>query len=74
MAKLGARLKHAWNAFTDSDSARNRPVEVTAGSYFGGRPDRIRPTVFKRTIDHLLDLYSNRCRCSGSSYASYSHG
>ena len=43
MAKLGARLKHAWNAFTDSDSARNRPVEVTAGSYFGGRPDRIRP-------------------------------
>ena len=43
MASLGARLKHAWNAFTDSDSAKNRPLEVTAGSYFGGRPDRIRP-------------------------------
>jgi hypothetical protein len=44
MASLGARLKHAWNAFTDSDSARNRPLEVAAGgSYFGGRPDRMRP-------------------------------
>ena len=45
MAKLGARLRHAWNAFTDSDSARNRPIDVIGGggSYFGGRPDRIRP-------------------------------
>lgn len=45
MASLGARLKHAWNAFTDSDSARNRPLEVSSlgGSYFGGRPDRMRP-------------------------------
>jgi hypothetical protein len=44
MAKLGDRLRHAWNAFIDSDSARNRPLEVSAtGSYFGGRPDRIRP-------------------------------
>src|SRR3954464_14470810 len=40
---LRDRLQHAWNAFTDSDSARNRPVEVVTGSYFGGRPDRIRP-------------------------------
>ena len=45
MAKFGDRLRHAWNAFTDSDSARNRPVEVTGGggSYFMGRQDRIRP-------------------------------
>jgi len=43
MAKLGDRLRHAWNAFTDSDSARNRPFPIEAGSYFGGRPDRIRP-------------------------------
>lgn len=45
MAKFGDRLKHAWNAFTDSDSARNRPIEVVGGggSYFGGRPDRTRP-------------------------------
>jgi Phage portal protein len=43
MATFGDRLKHAWNAFIDSDSARNRPLEVTGGSYFGGRPDRMRP-------------------------------
>lgn len=45
MAKFGARLKHAWNAFTDSDSAKNRPLEISGGggSYFGGRPDRNRP-------------------------------
>jgi len=45
MAKFGERIRHAWNAFTDSDSARNRPLEVTGGggSYFGGRPDRMRP-------------------------------
>jgi hypothetical protein len=44
MAKFGDRLKHAWNAFTDSDSVKNRPMEISAGgSYFGGRPDRIRP-------------------------------
>lgn len=44
MAKFGDRLKHAWNAFTDSNSVRNRPMEIqTGGSYFGGRPDRIRP-------------------------------
>lgn len=44
MAKIGDRLKHAWNAFTDSDSVRNRPMEIqSGGSYFGGRPDRIRP-------------------------------
>jgi hypothetical protein len=40
---FGDRLRHAWNAFTDSDSVRNRPMEITAGSYFGGRPDRMRP-------------------------------
>lgn len=45
MAKFGDRLKHAWNAFTDSDSARNRPIEVSGGggSYFMGRQDRNRP-------------------------------
>ena len=44
MAKLGDRLRHAWNAFIDSDSARNRPVEISSGgSYFMGRQDRIRP-------------------------------
>lgn len=44
MAKFGDRLKHAWNAFTDSDSARNRPIDTVGGggSFFGGRPDRPR--------------------------------
>lgn len=37
------RLRHAWNAFVDSDSVNNRPIEITAGSYLGGRPDRMRP-------------------------------
>jgi len=45
MAKFGDRIRHAWNAFVDSDSARNRPIEVTGGggSYFGGQPHRMRP-------------------------------
>jgi len=45
MAGFGARLRHAWNAFTDSDSARNRPIDTVGGggSYFMGRQDRIRP-------------------------------
>jgi hypothetical protein len=42
---LKDRLQHAWNAFTDSDSVKERPFDVFGGggSYFGGRPDRIRP-------------------------------
>jgi hypothetical protein len=42
---LKDRLQHAWNAFTDSDSVKERPFDVYGGggSYFGGRPDRIRP-------------------------------
>lgn len=45
MAKLSDKLRHAWNAFVDSDSANNRPVDVTGGggSYFSSRPDRSRP-------------------------------
>lgn len=44
MAKLGDRLRHAWNAFIDSDSAKNQPFEISGGgSYFSGRQDRIRP-------------------------------
>jgi hypothetical protein len=43
MSTIGNRLKHAWNAFTNSDSAQNRPFSGEYGSYggiFGGRPDR----------------------------------
>jgi len=37
------RLVHAWNAFTDSDSANNRPMDTGGGSYTMGRQDRNRP-------------------------------
>lgn len=45
MAKFGDRLRHAWNSFVDSDSAKNRPIalEGGGGSFYGGRPDRMRP-------------------------------
>src|SRR3954447_25076471 len=45
MAKLGARLMHAWNVFVDSDSVNNRPLDLVGGggSFYGGRPDRMRP-------------------------------
>src|SRR3954447_2156507 len=43
MAGFGARLRHVWNAFTDSESVQQRPFVVGAGgSYFGGRPERPR--------------------------------
>src|SRR3954471_10448412 len=42
---LKDRLQHAWNAFVDSDSVKERPFDVFGGggSYVGGRPDRLRP-------------------------------
>jgi hypothetical protein len=38
------RLKHAWNAFVDSDSANNRPMDVAGGGGYSmlGRQDRVR--------------------------------
>jgi hypothetical protein len=47
------RLKHAWNAFTDSDSALNRPMArgEYAGSFGSSRPDRpLRRMSSERTI------------------------
>jgi hypothetical protein len=48
MAKLGDRLRHAWNAFVDSESVHNRPFQTNGvgGSFYGGyvgRPDKMRP-------------------------------
>src|SRR3954451_9790491 len=40
---LGARLKHAWNAFVDSDSVQNRPFPIETGSIYGSRPYRYAP-------------------------------
>jgi Phage portal protein len=44
MANFGARLRHAWNVFVDSDSANNRPFDVVGGggSYLSVRPDQTR--------------------------------
>jgi hypothetical protein len=43
VGKLTDRLVHAWNAFTDSDSANNRaPRDAGGGSYMMGRQDRHR--------------------------------
>jgi hypothetical protein len=44
MPTIGSRLKHAWNAFADSDSAQGRPFDGTYGSYGGvytARQDRV---------------------------------
>jgi hypothetical protein len=60
MAKLGDRLRHAWNAFTDSDSAQNRPFDVIGGgggSYFVGRPDRVRPR-FSNERSIITSIYN----------------
>src|SRR4051794_17155665 len=42
MAKFGNRLKHAWNAFTDSDEVRGRPIPIEErGSYISSSgPER----------------------------------
>src|SRR3954447_11767934 len=39
---FGDRLRHAWNAFTDSDEAKNRPFPAVHGSISSMRPDRQR--------------------------------
>jgi len=36
------RLRHAWNAFTDSDDANRRPFSLAAGTITTTRPDRQR--------------------------------
>jgi hypothetical protein len=42
VGKFRDRLVHAWNAFTDSDSANNRPMDTGGSSYTMGRQDRTR--------------------------------
>jgi hypothetical protein len=39
---IGARLRHAWNAFTDSDDTNRRPFSLAAGTITTTRPDRQR--------------------------------
>jgi hypothetical protein len=41
---FGDRLRHAWNAFADSDSVKNRPIEVQfGGANYGTRAYRHAP-------------------------------
>ena len=48
------RLKHSWNAFTDAESNRRKPVTMTYESYFSygsSRPDRLKPA---RSIERTI--------------------
>jgi hypothetical protein len=54
---LTDRLKHAWNAFTDSDSAQNRPFDGGGGSYIYGRPDR-QPLRFANERSIISSIYT----------------
>src|SRR3954451_24435053 len=53
---LGDRLRHAWNAFTDSDSARNRPFDGRGGGGYG-RPDRM-PLRFSNERTIISSIYT----------------
>jgi hypothetical protein len=53
------RLKHAWNAFIDSDSAKNRPFSGVGsyGATFSGRPDRF-PLRFSNERTIISSIYN----------------
>lgn len=40
MPSFTKRLMHAWNVFTNSDDANNKPIPVKYGQIYGSRPDR----------------------------------
>jgi hypothetical protein len=56
---LTDRLKHAWNAFTDSDSALNRPFAGGggSGSMMMGRADRT-PLRFSQERSIISSIYT----------------
>lgn len=57
MATFGDRIKHAWNAFTNSDDARNRPFPTEYGHVYGGRPDR-QPLRFSGERSIIASIYT----------------
>jgi hypothetical protein len=58
MTTFGDRLRHAWNAFTDSDSALNRPFSSSAGSMMStGRLDRT-PVRFSNERSIISSIYT----------------
>jgi hypothetical protein len=42
VSRIGARLKHAWNAFTNQDSEFGLRSYTELGASYGARPDRVR--------------------------------
>jgi hypothetical protein len=52
---LSDRLKHAWNAFANSDSAQNRPFSGGGGGY--GRPERT-PLRFASERSIISSIYT----------------
>jgi hypothetical protein len=52
---LSDRLKHAWNAFANSDSAQNRPFSGGGGGY--GRPERT-PLRFANERSIISSIYT----------------
>lgn len=60
MPTIGSRLKHAWNAFADSESVKNRPISGGYngfGGMFGGRPDRM-PLRFSNERTIISSIYT----------------
>jgi hypothetical protein len=58
MPTIGSRLKHAWNAFADSDSAQNRPFSGEYGGYAGSsRADRM-PLRFSNERSIISSIYT----------------
>lgn len=57
MPTFGSRLKHAWNVFTNSDDAQNRPFSAEYGSIHGGRPDRM-PLRFSNERSIISSIYT----------------
>jgi hypothetical protein len=54
---LRDRLRHAWNAFTDSDDAKQRPFSLAAGTLTTTRPDRQR-LVFANDRSIIASIYT----------------
>jgi hypothetical protein len=56
---LGDRLKHAWNAFTDSDAALGRPITGGgSGGYSYGRPPDRMPLRFTNERSIISSIYT----------------
>lgn len=57
MTTFGQKLKHAWNAFTNSDSASNRPFSGESGGHIFSRSDRF-PLRFSNERSIISSIYT----------------